>query len=823
MRNHRLHKVFEPESVALVGASVRPLSVGGQLLAKLVDSDFRGELYPVNPAHNKIQGLPCYATISEIGQAIDLVVIAIPAPAIPAIMRECGEQAVAAVIIISAGFGEVGAQGQALQNEIVNIARAHGIALVGPNCLGVIRPSFGLNASFAKSKVAPGRVAMVAQSGAFCTALLDWGDSRGFGFSAVASLGATADVGFGEVLDYLALDPLTKSILLYVESVSDARAFLSGLRAAARLKPVIVVKSGRSEPGYRAVISHTGAGPGGDPIFDAALRRAGAVRVMSVSQLFATAQTLASGIRVDGSSLAILTNGGGPGVMAADRAADLQVPLAHLSTPSLEKLSAALPDHWSHSNPVDILGDACSQRYRIATQVLLADENVDGILVLLSPQGMTDPGACAKGVIEAASGTRKPVLTCWLGENLVHEGRRNFAEAGIPSFNSPEAGVEAFGYLAAYRRSQNALLQAPPPLSRNTVPDVARANAIVDHAIREQRFQLGNEEVLALLRAFHIPVLQDTYTAGLSAQTIDSAAMKVAIARDPVFGPAISFCPRGTLDETIANCHIALPPLNNYLARELIQNACYSEGIDYGPEPADAEALVEILVSVSEIACELPTIQQLNISIRLEDSEQSAAVISAHIAIATARTSAVDYSHMAIHPYPPGLETVWQLADDTDVLVRPIRPEDATIEREFVDGLSAQSKYFRFMNHMGKISSLLLARFTQIDYDREMALVVILGEHTAQASMIGVARYICNPDRRSCEFALTVADDWQKMGIGHRLMERLIAIAQKRGVKVMEGDVLAENGKMLRLCHSLGFHTIQDNEEPEVVMVRRDL
>ena len=822
MRKHRLHKVFEPESVALVGASNRPLSVGGQLLAKLVDSDFRGELYPVNPTHDTIQNLQCYPSISEVGHAIDLVVIAIPAPAIPAIMRECGEQAVGAVIIISAGFGEVGAQGQALQNEVVNIARAHDIALVGPNCLGVIRPSFGLNASFAKSKVTTGRVAMVAQSGAFCTALLDWGDSRGFGFSAVASLGATADVDFGEVLDYLALDPLTKSILLYIESVSDARAFLSGLRAAARLKPVIVVKSGRSEQGYSAVVSHTGTAPGGDLVFDAAIRRAGAVRVMSVSQLFATAQTLAAGIRVEGSGLAILSNGGGPGVMAADRAADLQVPLANLSTQSLEKLSVALPEHWSHSNPVDILGDACSERYRVATEVLLADEYVDGILVLLSPQGMTDPAACAQGVIMAAAGTRKPVLTCWLGENLVREGRQKFTDAGIPSFTNPEAGVEAFGYLAAYRRSQNALLQAPPPLSRNTVPDLASANAIVDHAIREQRFQLSDNEAETLLQAFHIPMAAVTHHTGLSVQT---TLVKIAIVRDAVFGPVIHFSAGGSSDETHpnTNARIALPPLNNYLARELVQNTSFCETTGDSPEQVGTQALLAILVNVSEIACELPAIRRLNISLRLEEPAQSPAVISAHIAVATLRSNAEHYHHMAIHPYPPGLETSWQLADNTHVLVRPIRPEDATLERAFVDDLSAQSKYFRFMNHMNKISPLLLARFTQIDYDREMALVVVLGEHTAESAIIAVARYICNPDRRTCEFALTVADDWQKMGIGHRLMERLIAIAQARRLEVMEGDVLAGNSKMLRLCHSLGFRTIQNNEEPEVVIVRRNL
>ncbi len=819
MRKHRLHKVFEPESVALVGASERPLSVGGQILDKLISSDYKGALYPVNSAHDRVRGLHCYASIREIDHPVDLVVIAIPAAAVAQVLRECGEHGVGAAIIISAGFAEAGAQGQALQNEIVNIARAHDIALVGPNCLGVIRPKVGLNASFAKSKVADGHVAMVAQSGAFCTALLDWGDSRGFGFSAVASLGATADVGFGEVLDYLALDPQTRSILLYVEGVADARAFLSGLRAAARLKPVIVVKSGRSDRGNRAAVSHTGAIAGGDLVFDAAIRRAGAVRVITVSQLFATAQTLASGVRVEGSRLAILTNGGGPGVMAADRAADVQVPLADLSQQSLERLGAALPDHWSHSNPVDILGDADSDRYRVAAQILLADDNVDGVLVLLSPQGMTDPSACAEGVIAAMGGSHKPVLSCWLGEKLVREGRRRFADAGVPSFSSPEAGVDAFGHLAAYRRSQNALLQAPPPLSKDVAADVPGARAIIDKALRAQRFKLEEAEARAVLEAFHI-----TFTEPATVDCKEGASeVWIAIARDPVFGPVIRFGPGGVTPAIYAHSPIALPPLNNYLARELMLRAVSAGQFQHGDIPEhDYDRLVEILRRVSEIACELPEVQELELNpVRLEAGLVFA--MAAQVSVATSGSDAGRYDHMAIHPYPPGLETTWHLTDEIDAVVRPIRPEDATFERAFVDNLCDESKYFRFMNHMNKISPLLLARFTQIDYDREMALVVVLGEHTPGARIIGVARYIRNPDKSSCEFALTVADDWHKKGIGHRLMLRLMEIARERGLEIMEGEVLAQNTRMLRLCTSLGFHVVHEREDPETVVVRRDL
>lgn len=893
MRKQRLHKVFEPQSIAVVGASSRTLSVGAQVLGNIIDNGFQGEVYPVNPAHETLHGLPCHASIGDIDHPIDLAVIAIPAPSIPMVLRECGERSVGAAIIISAGFAEVGPRGRALQDEIADIARTYHIALVGPNCLGIIRPNVGLNASFAKSRVLPGHVALVGQSGAFCTALLDWGESQGFGFSAVASLGATADVGFGEVLDYLALDPHTKSILLYVEGVSDARAFLSGLRIAARLKPVIVVKSGRSEKGNRAAVSHTGAIVGGDEVFNAAISRAGAVRVSTASQLLSAAQILAAGTRVDGSRLVILTNGGGPGVMAADRAAELEVPLAELSQGTVEKLSAALPAHWSHANPVDILGDASPERYRAATEILLADESVDGLLVLLTPQGMTDPTACAEAVLTAVQGSHKAALACWLGANLVQEGRQRFTAAGIPNFSSPEAGVDAFGYLAAYRRNQSALLQAPPPLSKNKAPDVAGARLIIEHAMSERRYTLGNIESKALLRAFHIPVSagMQASSAGEALVAAESVGLPVAmkinspdiphktdvggvrlninephsvrtafremmdtvrehcpdarlegvtleamqdrpharelmirICRDPIFGPVISFGIGGTAVEVVADTQVALPPLNEYLARELINSTRARRLLqDFRNLPAaDVDQVVEVLRRVSEIACELPELQELVINPLLAD-EIGVAVVDARIVVATPGTNTDHYSHMAIHPYPPGLETVWHLADGTDVAVRPIRPEDASIERDFVDSLSAESKYFRFMNHMDKISQLMLARFTQIDYDREMALVAVINEHTAEESIIGVARYISNPDEQSCEFALTIADTWQKKGIGRQLFQRLMSVARDRGLAIMEGDVLAQNHKMLRLCTALGFRIVHDHDDPEVVVVRRHL
>jgi acetyltransferase len=459
--------------------------------------------------------------------------MAIPARDIPDVMRQCGERQVGAVVIISAGFGEVGPIGQALQNEIVDLARTYQIPLVGPNCLGIMRPKVGLNATFARSEAGKGQVALVAQSGAFCTALLDWADSRGFGFSAVASLGATADVGFGEVLDYLAVDPETRSILLYIETIADARAFLSGLRVAARLKPVVVVKAGRNAAGTHAAITHTGGQFGSDDVFDAALQRAGAVRVTTVNQLFAAAHTLASNTRVKGSRLAIVTNGGGPGVMAADHAADLDVPMAELAGATIKALGEVLPPHWSHSDPVDILGDADSSRFEETTRLVLADKNVDGVLVLLTPQGMTDPTACAEAVATAAGESRKPVLACWMGENQVREGRKRLGEAGIPHFSSPEAGVDGFGYLAAYHRNQSKLLQAPTPLSEHQEPDVEGARLIIQDVMGERRSILSGTEAKAVIKAFRIPVAPSIHVnspadALVAAQTLGMpVAMKI--------------------------------------------------------------------------------------------------------------------------------------------------------------------------------------------------------------------------------------------------------------------------------------------------------
>lgn len=430
---------------------------------------FAGPIYPINPKHREIAGLKCHGAIEEIGQPVDLAVVATPARTVPGILRACGEHGVRAAIVMSAGFAEVEG-GAELERAMLDEARRHHLRVLGPNCLGLIRPPARLNATFSKNQALPGSLALVSQSGALCTAILDWAEARGIGFSAMVSLGAGADVDFGDVLDYLALDAHTRSILLYVEGVRNARSFLSGLRAAARLKPVVVIKAGRHAEGSRAVQSHTGALVGGDDVFDAALARAGAVRVYTISQLFAAAQLLATHCRVRGSRLAIVTNAGGPGVMATDRAVDLGVEIAALAPATLARLNETLPPTWSHGNPIDILGDADPARYAAATRAALADPNVDGTLVMLTPQAMTQPTECAEAVIEASKSSEKPLLACWLGERQVREGRARLLAAGVPTFLRPENSVEAFAHLAIYQKNQVLLRQVPGPLARGASP-----------------------------------------------------------------------------------------------------------------------------------------------------------------------------------------------------------------------------------------------------------------------------------------------------------------------------------------------------------------
>jgi acetyltransferase len=884
--------LFSPKSVAVIGASERANTVGGIVFRNMLGSGYTGLLYPVNPAHQEVQGQRAYATIEEIEAPVELAVICTDAKTVPDIIEACGKHGVRAAVVLSAGFTEVGAHGAALEHTLLANAKNYGVRIIGPNCLGMMRTAIGLNATFFKGSVKSGNLALVSQSGALCAAILDWAPANDIGFSSVVSMGAASDVDFGEILDYLATDVQTSSILIYVEGVHKARGFMSALRAAARSKPVFVIKVGRHNAGARAVMSHTGALVGSDDVFDAALRRAGVVRVESIGGLFSAAKSLASPHRYSGNRLAIITNGGGPGVMAIDRAVDVGVSVASLSPETIDRLNQVLPAIWSHNNPVDIIGDATPQRYRDAVGICMEDPGVDGALVILTPQAMTQPLEVAKLLVEDAGKFSKPLLTSWMGNSQTMDGRAQFAHAGIPSFSTPEAAVEAYSYITAYYRNQRLLAQVPEPLSHHDVPDVEGARMVIESAMAERRKVLSEMESKALLSAFHIPVANTVVArspsealllaeefgfpvamkinspdithksdaGGVKLNLMNAAAVRAAyneiveevkrnrpdarvdgialqpmvrkpngrelmvgVISDPLFGPVISFGAGGTAVEVLGDRAIALPPLNGFLVRELISGTRIAKllGSFRHMPPVQMEALESLLLRVSEMVCELPWLKEMDINPLIVD-EHGLLAVDARVVVDYAPVSADRYAHMAIHPYPAHLVTHWQLPDGTDVTIRPMRPEDAAIEQEFVRHLSAEAKYFRFMHAVQELSEPMLVRFTQLDYDRELALIAVTEEKSREVE-IGVCRYAINPDGESCEFALVVSDQWQHKAIGHRLMGSLIDAARSKGLKTMEGEVMASNHDMLKLVATLGFTVVTNQGDSSIKKITKVL
>ncbi len=887
MARHYLHTLFNARSVAVFGASERPDSVAGILFRNLREAAYDGTVYPLNPKHETVFGERCYARAAELPAIPELALIATPAATVPSILDDCGQRGIRRAVVLSAGFREVGAAGAALEETLKATARKHGIRFIGPNCLGIQRPAIGLNATFSQGATLTGDLALVSQSGAICTAMLDWAESNGIGFSSVISTGASADLDFGELLDYLAGDPETRGILLYIEGIRDARRFMSALRAAARFKPIIMVKVGRHEAGSRAAQSHTGALVGSDAVFDALVRRAGVVRVDTILQLFASARALSTHVRPSGNRLAIVTNGGGPGVMATDCAVELGVRMAELSPATVEALDAVLPDNWSRANPLDIIGDAGAERYRAAVAACLADDGVDGVLAVLTPQAMTRPTEAAEAVIDVARDANKPVLASWMGEAQVHAGRRLFKQAGVPYFTTPEPAVEVFSFLSAYYENQRQLLQTPDPLSQQAEPDVEGARLIVENALAHGRRLLNEVESKALLSAFRIPVAQtliarDPMEAVLMAQqmgfpiamkinspdithksdvngvrlglassqavraayvdilaeaqrlrpdarldgvAVEPMAMRpharevlLGVATDPVLGPVIAFGAGGVEVEAFQDRAVTLPPLNRYLAQDLIRRTRVATllGAFRNRPPVDMAALENVLLRVSEMVCELPWLVEMDINPLLVDAA-GALALDARIVVAPRVPGADRYGHMAIHPYPTHRVMRWQLPGGNDVTIRPIRPEDAELTQQFVRSLSEESRYFRFMDAVSELSPAMLARLTQIDYSREMALLALtrLGDEEVE---LGVARYSTNPDGESCEFALVVGDAWQRQGLGHKLMSALMDAARAQGIKRMEGEVMPGNHAMLKLAQSLGF----DSEaHPEDAGVRR--
>jgi acetyltransferase len=886
MRNIRTALI--PSSLAVVGASDRADSLGCAVFRNVLSGGFRGEIYPVNPKHALVAGRKCFPSIAALPAIPDLVVVATPAAAVPAIVREAGARKVPGVLVLSAGFADAGASGAVLQDTVRSLARASDVRIIGPNCLGLMRPAIGLNATFARSGARAGSIGLIAQSGGIASALLDYGWAAGFGFSSVVTIGDGADVEFPELVDFLALDAQTRSIILYVEGVRRPREFLSSLRAAASIKPVIVLKAGRRSGGATAALSHTGALAGNDAVFDTALRRTGAIRIARYAQLFSASEALESGRLPRGSRLAILTNGGGPGVLAADAAADAGLTLAALGPATRERLDAILPPVWSKANPIDVIGDADCARFAQAFEAVLADDSNDGVLVLFAPTIRLAAADLATAMLPIAARSRKPVVSAWLGEADAALGRSVFKQGGFAAMRSPEQGVESFAYLAQYVRHRELRLQLPPPTSRESdspMPlQIDAARAILTQAQNQGRTLLAEDEAKSLLAACGIEVAQGRLAASVNEakslaaeigypvvlkvraegithksdvggvllglkspeevalgfelirervrQRVPDAQFRgvlvqksivrpagreliVGLARDPSFGPVLSFGMGGIAVEVVRDSALALPPLNRMLAGDLIDRT-------RGMPAVDMDALLDTLLRVSELACEFPCIAELDINPLLAD-DMGVIALDARIVI-DRRAVFPDpvYSHLAIHPYPKSLEERLKLSDGAAVKLRPVRPEDAEAQRRFVARLSDLTLYRRFHAPVRELTLDRLVRFTQIDYDREMALVAI-DESSGQEEIRGFAQYNRLHGGESAEFGIAVEDAWQGRGLGFAMMNAIENCGRTRGIAEIFGFVLADNESMRAMMVARGYEPQRDSEDPGVIRFRLSL
>ncbi len=875
---HNLDKIFRPSSIAVIGASEKAGSVGNALLQNLTQAGFKGQIYPVNPKHDRINGLKSHKSIKDIQAPVDLAVLITPIAAVPDLIRDCVRAGAGGAVILSAGGKETGAQGKALEQEILKEARANGLRIIGPNCLGIINSRLNLNATFASRTPLPGKMAFISQSGAICTAVLDISVNEHIGFSHVVSLGSMLDVDFGDMIDYLGSEYNVTSIVMYVESLTRMRYFMSAARSISMVKPIIVLKAGRSRAGAAAAASHTGALMGDDAVYDAAFKRAGIVRVKTFEELFDCAELLARQRPPSGPGLAVVTNAGGPGVMAADAMSDYGMEPVSLSSDTIAKLNAVLPPHWSRKNPVDVLGDATPELYRKAVEICMNAPEVNALLLMTAPQALTDPSDIAAATADFLKGKQFPVITSWIGGEDMKKGRDIFNQAGVPTFDTPERAVRAFMDLYKYSRNVELLQEIPPRLPGKLTFDREKAEKLVRESIGGKNFLLTEVESKDLLAAYGIPVNPTRIVAsadeaaetarelgfplamkiysrdithksdagGIMLDLKDAAAVRggfttilenarryqpdaridgVTLApmvnlpeyelilgakKDQDFGPVILFGMGGIMTEVLKDRSIALPPLNRLLARRLMEETkvfTLLKGFRNQP-PADLALLEEILIRLSQLVIDFPEIRELDINPLIITGDKALA-LDARVLLETVPAGQAARGHLVISPYPNEHETRATIADAGDIFIRPIRPEDGALFLELFESLSPQSVYYRFFSPLKQISPAMLARFTQIDYDREIALVAIR-ESGEREKMLGVSRVILERNQKNAEFSVLVGDEWQGKGIGALLLSRCLWIAKKRGIDRVYGIVLPENRHMLALGKKLGFKMKKD-------------
>jgi acetyltransferase len=894
---HGLDALFAPSSVALIGATSRPGTVGRTVLENLLGDTFRGKVYAVNAKHDEVLGLRTYKSIRDIPHPVDLAVVATPAATVTQIITECVDAGAKSAVVISAGFKERGVEGAALEQQIKEQLKRSSLRLIGPNCLGIMNPTIGLNATFAKDPPQAGNVAFLSQSGALLSAILDWSHREQVGFSAIVSTGSMLDVGWGDLIYYFGDDPHTKSILLYMESVGDARSFLSAAREVALTKPIIVIKAGRSEAASRAAASHTGALTGSDEVLDAAFRRSGVLRVHNIADLFYMAEVLGRQPRPNGPRLTILTNAGGPAVLATDSLVANGGELAELSPETLQHLNEFLPAHWSHNNPIDVLGDADPERYARALEIASQNPNTDGLLVILAPQGMTDPLHIAERLKPYAKEYGKPVLASWMGGNSIGEGEAVLNSAGIPTFPFPDTAARAFTYMWRYTYNLRGLYETPALAEIPEFNEASRKQIeqIINNARDRRRVLLTELESKQLLSLYGVPtvetraaasedeaaaiasdlgfpvvlkVFSETIThktdvGGVKLNLQDEAAVRSAYRAiqssvaekagrdqfsgvtvqpmvkpdgyelilgssiDPQFGPVILFGSGGQLVEVYRDRALALPPLNTTLAQRMMEQTKIFTALKgvRGRKAVNIAALEQLLVRFSQLVLEQRSIAEIDINPLLASPERLLA-LDARIVLHSPAIILDDLPKPAVRPYPLQYVARWTMRDGNQVTIRPIRPEDEPRMVKLHETLSDRSVYLRYFCSLSLSRRVAHERLLKIcfgDYDREMALVAEFTDPaTREQRIIAVGRLSKLHSKNEAEVAVLVSDHYQKLGLGHELLRRVIEVARDEKLTQVSAEMLTDNVAMQIVMRRLGFR-VRTGEDMASVRAYLDL
>ena len=803
--------LFDPGSVAVIGASLRPGSLGATVLANMAGGGYAGALWPVNPKYDELLGVRCYGKVSALPRAPELAIICTPPATVPGLIAELGARGTRAAVVLTKGLDQARVGGKPARQAMLDAAKPHLLRILGPGGVGLLAPHSGLNASLAEGGARAGKIAFISQSDALMAAVLDWARLHGIGFSKFASLGERADIDLGDLLDYLADDADTAAILVYMENLACARKFMSAARLAARAKPVIVLKAGRD---------------GSDPVYDAAFRRAGMLRVHSTEDLFDAAETLSHARALRGERLAIVANGGALGTIATDALAYADGTLAPLSAGTVKLLreaQSAGPEAATARqaapplfNPLNLGGAATPEQYVAVFEALLREPQVDAVLLIHAPATGVDAGRIAELLVPLARSSGKNVLACWLGGAALAGARRVFADAGLPAYDTPEQAVRGFMQTVQYRRNQELLMEVPGQLPPGGKPERAAARAVIAAAAAGGRQALNPDETRAVLAAYGIRMAGSGTGpgAGGAGAVPHGQELAITVHDDATFGPVISFGPGGAgatvaiIAASNAESHaaagpaggqdfgashraIGLPPLNMVLARDLLERTRLRPA-------ADSDAICHALIQVSDLVADTCELHSLSLNPLLAD-EHGVLALDACIALGPPRAG----YRLAIRAYPQELEqeVQWRGAPLT---LRPIRPEDAPQHVEFFARVEPDDVRLRFFSAMRELQPAQLARLTQIDYDRAMAFIATRIGSGGRPETLGVVRAVADPDNQHAEFAILVRSDLKGMGLGAILFQKLIDYFRSRGTAAIVGEALSENGGVQQLVRRFG-------------------